>query len=78
MPRDPLLGRELLSREGGLNRTREVSRFKRILNISNGVFYALVCWPRLKLTLRGLRIWVIKRVLISSGMIDAERFGFNK
>lgn len=29
--------------EEGLNRTREVSRFKRILNISNGIFYALVC-----------------------------------
>lgn len=45
MPRDPLRQRTSIAGEGGgvLNRTREVSRFKRILNISNGIFYALVC-----------------------------------
>lgn len=51
MPRDPLRERTSIAgggrgeekEEEGLNRTREVSRFKRILNISNGIFYALVC-----------------------------------
>lgn len=55
MPRDPLRERTSIARrrergggeegevEEGLNRTREVSRFKRILNISSGIFYALVC-----------------------------------